>query len=106
MDYTDYLDSSVMYKLPAGIADHQQIAVIITLDGQDQLAAYEQADTAMSFGQFVNQSAEAAAIRERIAAEKAQVLAQLDAAGVNYTLGRDYATLLSGFSASPALADM
>ena len=97
VDYKDYLDSSVIYKLPAGIAEDQQIAVIITLDGEDQLEAYEQADTAMSFGQFVNQSAEAAAIRARIAQEKEQVLAQLDAAGVQYTLGRDYATLLSGF---------
>ena len=97
VDYSDYLDSSVIYKLPSGVAADQQIAVIITVDVPDQLSAYEKADTTMSFGKFVAQDREAAAIRDRIAQEKAQVLAQLDAAGVSYTVGRDYATLLSGF---------
>ena len=32
-DYESYLDSSVMYRLPEGIRDDEEISVIITVDG-------------------------------------------------------------------------
>jgi len=96
-DYSQYLDNSVMFQLADHIADDREISVIITVDVPDMLKAYEQADTTKSFAQYVLESQEAARIRDRIADEKAQILEKLDEAGVRYTTGLDYATLLSGF---------
>ncbi len=97
VDYTDYLDNSVMFQLADHIADDQEISVIITVDVPDMLSAYEQGSSTQSFAQYVLNAQEAADIQTQIAAEKAQILRKLDEAGVNYTTGLDYATLLSGF---------
>lgn len=97
VDYTEYLDNSVMFHLNENIPGNQEIAVIVTVDVPDILSAYENSDTSESLAQYVLNGQEAANIRESIAGEKAKILARLDEAGVTYTVGRDYATLLSGF---------
>ncbi|MBR5570214.1 MAG: leucine-rich repeat protein [Oscillospiraceae bacterium] len=97
VDYKDYLNNSVMFQLADHIADDQEISVIITVDVPDMLTAYEQGDSTQSFAQYVLNDQEAADIQSQIAGEKAQILQKLDEAGVNYTQGLDYATLLSGF---------
>ena len=97
VDYTDHLDNTVMQRLPEGIRDDQEISVIVTLDQMNLMDAYGQSDKTMSFSNFAAQSGEKEAIRQAIAADKAELLAKLDEKGVAYTLGRDYHTLLSGF---------
>ena len=97
VDYKQYLNNSVMFQLADHISDDREISVIITVDVPDMLQAYEQADTTQSFAGFVLESDAGAEIQSRIAAEKTAVLQKLDEAGVAYTTGLDYATLLSGF---------
>ena len=97
VDYSDYLDSSVMQPLPESIKDDEEISVIITLDQINLMDAYEQTAKTMSFRDFALTSSAADAIRGNIAREKAQILQTLDGQGIAYTTGEDYDTLLSGF---------
>ena len=97
VDYTDYLDSSVMQKLPDTVRDDQQISVIVLLDQTTILDAYREGDRTMSIREFATEGEEAAHIRQQIAGRKQTVLEDLEDAGVAYTTGADYDTLLSGF---------
>ena len=87
VNYQDFLDTSVMQKLPDTIRDDQEISVIIALDEQTLLEAYEATDKAMSFAQFALESDAAAEINARRDERKAQILASLEEAGVDYTAG-------------------
>ncbi len=97
VDYSKYLDNSVMQKLPEKIKDDQQISVIVLLDQATVLDAYDATDKAMSLTEFALNSNEAEAVRADIAAQKTQILSRLDEKGVSYAQGKDYDTLLSGF---------
>ncbi len=97
VDYSAYLDSSVMQKLPDSVKDHEEISVIILTDNATVMDAYNKARTDKSFKDFALGSDEAEAIRSAIAQEKAEILKNLEKAGVQYTVGADYDTLVSGF---------
>lgn len=97
VDYTDYLDSAVMQRLPQTIRDDQEISVIVTLNQINLMDAYESTDQTMSFSEFAAGCGERETIRAAIAADKAAILAKLDEKKIAYTLGKDYDTLLSGF---------
>ena len=93
----EYLDNSVMFQLPSGIKDDQIISVIVTVDVANIMDAYDQSDRTCSLQDFALNSQEAVDIMNRIQSEKARILSALDQKGVSYTLGEDYATLISGF---------
>ena len=97
VDYSDYLDKSVMQQLPERVRDDQQISVIILTDHANVLDAYEATAKTMSLREFALESDEATRIRRQIASTKEQVLKELDRQGIDYTTGADYDTLLSGF---------
>ena len=97
VDYTDYIDSSVMQQLPETVQADQEISVIILTNQATILEAYEAGAKTMSFTDFALSADEAQQIREAILLEKTQVLKELDAEGIAYTTGADYDTLLSGF---------
>lgn len=96
-DASKYFDSNHVLQLPEGVGKDQEISVIITVDVPDLMSAYEGTDKTMEFSDFVHNSDEAASIRGRIAAKKAEILANLDAEGIRYTTGENYDTVLSGF---------
>ncbi len=97
VNYKDYLDTSVMQKLPDTIRDDDEISVIILLDEQNLMDAYEASDKTMNFTQFALESDEAAAIVSKRDQRKAEILANLDKAGVNYAAGEEYSAAISGF---------
>lgn len=97
LEYEEYLDNSVMFKLPEGVGDDEEISVIISLDVVNIMDAYEGTDKTMSFKEFALESDEAARIEAEIASEKKEILAELDDLGIEYSLGEDYSTILSGF---------
>ena len=97
VDYKEYLDNSVMFPLPAGVGEDEQISVIITVDVINLMDAYEQTDKTMSFAEYALCSDEAAGLEALMADEKARILAKLDDLGISYTTGEDYSRLLSGF---------
>ncbi len=91
-----FLDGSVMYKLPETIEETDEISVIIEVKEKPLLEQYPGASSGMSFTEYAL-SDEAAAIRDRIAAEKQTLLADLDKAELKYETGENYANVLSGF---------
>ena len=97
VDYSKYLNSSVIFELPEGIGDNEEISVIVTLDNVDIMEAYANSNKTMSFTEYATVSDDAVAIREYIADAKADFLAKLDKKGISYTTGEDYDTVLSGF---------
>lgn len=97
LSFTDYLDSSVMFKLPDNVKDDDEISVIITVDVVNIMDAYEGTDKTMSFSEFALNSEAADNIRADIAKEKKEFLDKLNKNGIKYTEGEDYDTLLSGF---------
>ena len=91
-----FFDSSVIYALPKGVKDSDDLSLIIEVQGESILDAYEKKNRNESVAEFASTDS-ASAIRERIKADKAELLKLLDKAGVSYKTGADYATLLSGF---------
>ena len=100
----DYLDGSVMYKLPETVKETDEISVIIEVKEASLLEQYPGAASGMSFTQYAL-GEEAAAIRERIASEKRALTATLDEARLDYGLGADYAAVLSGFEVTIKAGD-
>jgi len=97
VDLSDYLDNSVMFQLPSTVKPEQVISVIVTVDVTNVMDAYDQSDRTASFQDFALYSDEAMQIKDQIQAEKARILSVLDEKGVAYTMGENYANLLSGF---------
>ena len=97
VDYTQYLNNNVVYKLPDTIRDDEAISIIVTTGEVALMDAYENTAKTMSFGQFALGSAEAAQVRENIQNKQAELLARLDEQELAYTLGEEYDTLLAGF---------
>jgi len=105
VDYSDYLDNSVVLQLPDGVTNDDEISVIITVDTATIMEAYEGTDKSMSFSDYALESEDAAKITAEIEDKKADILSRLDDLGVEYTVGEDYNTLLSGFAVSIKAGD-
>ncbi len=101
-----YVDSNVMFKLPDGVSDDEEISVIITLDIINLMDAYEKTDKTMSFADFALNSDAAKQIHDQISQQKAQILDALDQKAIGYTLGDEYNTLLTGFELVVRAADV
>jgi len=97
LDIKDYLNNSVMFELPDNVRDDQMISVIVTVDVENILDAYNATDKSVSFQDFALTSQTAADIQQQIQTEKSRILSALTEKGVAYTVGEDYATLVSGF---------
>ncbi len=97
VDYTDYLNSSVVYELPEGVGDDEEISVIVTTGTVALMDAYEGTDKTMSFADYALTSDDAAEIKAEIASDKTDVLARLDELNISYSTGENYDTILSGF---------
>ncbi len=96
-DYTQYLDNSVMFRLPDGISDDEEISVIVTVDAANIMDAYEGSDKTMSLSDFAKTSGQVSEIQDKISREKAIMLQSLDKQNIRYTEGEEYSTVLSGF---------
>ena len=99
VDYKDYLDESVAYKLPDTVKDDDKISIIIILEDIVNIYdAYQKSDKSMSLTDFALFSQEAKQIEAQIAARKAEILSKLDEQDLEYTVsGLEYSTLLAGF---------
>ena len=93
---SQFLDSSVMYKLPDTVKDTDDISVIIRVKEASLLDTYEAGDKALSFTEYVY-SSEAALVADKILAEKSTILSSLDVQNINYTTGADYKAIFGGF---------
>ncbi|MBR3779379.1 MAG: leucine-rich repeat protein [Clostridia bacterium] len=96
VNYLDYLNSNVAFKLPDGVKADDDISVIIRVDRTSVMDAYDRTDKTMSLQEYALTD-EAKAVIAAIDARKAQLLTLLDEQGIEYQLGEDYNTLFSGF---------
>ena len=96
-DYTDYLDSSVMYKLPDHIGDNDEISVIVTVDTANVMDIYEKGDKAQSLSALASDEDLVSEIKSNVSDEKAKVLKELRSNNVSFKEGEEYCTVLSGF---------
>jgi len=97
VDYSEYIDSSVMFRLPEAIKEDDEISVIITVDVPDLMTKYEGSDKTMSFKEYAAFGDTAEKTSAKIDREKNRILKELERKGIDYTLGEDYNTVLSGF---------
>ena len=96
-DRSQYFDTSVVQKLPEEINLTDEISIIIELPGYTVLDYYRGADTDANFSHYYSNSAEAKKAVEEIEKDIDSKIKMLDDAGVNYTMGLEYSTLLRGF---------
>jgi len=96
VNYQDYLDSNVAFRLPDGVKEDEEISVIIRYDLPTVLDAYEKTDKTMSLLDYYATD-EAEEVIESIRARKKAILTTLTEQGVAYKEGEDYDTLFAGF---------
>lgn len=94
-DISKYFSNAVV-ALPSTVKDDQRISLIVEVDADSILDAYERSAKTMSVSEFIR-SDEAADIRERIANKNASLIKKLKSDGIEYSLGTSYDTLLAGF---------
>ncbi len=94
-DISKYFSNAVV-ALPDTVKDDQIISLIVEVDAESLLDAYEASDRTMSISEFA-MSDEAAALRANISAESAELIEKLDKAGYSYELGVNYDTVIAGF---------
>lgn len=97
VDYTEYLNSDVMYQLPESVGENEQISIIVSTGEICLMDAYEASAKTMSFGEYVRSSPEAETVRAAVSSRRDEILSRLDALDMAYTTGEEYDTLLSGF---------
>ncbi len=95
-DYTSFLNSAVVQKLPSSVKDDDIISVIIEVGTPTLMDAYNETSKTMSFGSFVR-TEEADKIKEQIKAEKESYLASLEKEGIDYIEGVEYSSIFAGF---------
>ena len=93
----DYFDDSVIYRLPDTISENQDISVIVSLnDTPSVMDRYFEDEEGGSLTDYVN-SAAAGAVAGNVRREVQKTVKKLDKAGINFTCGEEYSTILSGF---------
>ena len=95
-NYKDYLDNSIMYRLPDTVNDNDTISVIVKLDAPALLDRYEETDRAMSFTEYYFTDARGE-VEAEIAKEKDAYLKLLTKNGIDFETGAEYSAVLSGF---------
>ncbi len=99
------LDGKVVHKLPSSVKDTDIISLIIRTDLPGVMEAYKEADTDLSLAEYAK-SEDGLAIKQRIADKRDELLAHLNAAGLDYDTGLCYDTVLSGFEITIKAGDL
>lgn len=97
VNYSQYLDNKVMFRLPDTVGADQDISVIITVDNPTVLDAYEKSAKTMSFTEYALYGDEAKEIKETVSEKKNALLGKLDKKGIAYLEGDEYSAVLCGF---------
>lgn len=95
-DVDKYFNSEVVYKLPETVADNDEVSVIVTMSTQSVMDAYTVSKTNQTISEFASTD-EAQVIADNVAAERVKLINKLEKSGVNFTVGEEYDTIISGF---------
>ncbi len=91
-----FFDDEVVYKLPSEIASNQEISVIVSMNTETILDVYSVNKKDKTISEFVT-TKEAKKVAASIEKQANALISKLDRAGVKYTLGERYDTIISGF---------
>ncbi len=95
-DITQFLDGSVVQKLPSTVKNTDTISLIVDTKLPAIMDAYDKTNKTSSMLEFAS-SSEAKKLMADASAKKDSILAALDKKGVKYTKGANYTTVFSGF---------
>ena len=93
----EFLNEDVVYKLPETVSDDQDISVIVTMSNETLTESYKLADSNLTLPEYVN-SKEGKKVSQKITKAGNKLINMLKSAGVRYTLGNRYDTVISGFT--------
>lgn len=91
-----YLNKSVAYQLPETVADEEIISVIVKMDTDTVLDAYDKTSKNATLAEYMT-TKKAKGVRATNDKAKNALVKALNKANVAYTLGVEYDLLLSGF---------
>ena len=94
--YKNFLNSSVMHKLPDTVKDDDEISVIVMLDSAPLIETYDDKGE-LTFAEYVLSSENSKALCEEVDADRSKLLAALNKANVEYKVGAEYSTILAGY---------
>ncbi len=100
----NYLDSSLVYRLPDTVKESDKISIIIRTDEVALLDAYQEAKTDISFAEYAS-GEEGERFKAEILDKKEEILADLDKTSIDYVTGADYSAILSGFEVTITAKD-
>ena len=103
-DLSPYYDENVTYKLPENVNGDEIISVIVKLNTDSVLDAYEKSAKDVSVSDYVL-TASAASVSKTVESERKKLIKKLSASGINYTLGETYDTVLGGFEINLKASD-
>lgn len=92
----DFYDDSVIYKLPEGVAETQEISVIVEMSMNSLMDVYKLTSVRSTASEYVNSRA-AREVADSISINRSSLIRKLNKSGVQYKLGATYDTVLSGF---------
>ncbi len=95
MDIEQYYDENVVFKLPETVSKDEEISVIVEMSNKPLFEEYKQT-AYKTVGDYV-QSSEGMEKAEAIKNDTDKLVKKLTKAGINFTVGEKYNTLLSGF---------
>ncbi|MBQ7387529.1 MAG: leucine-rich repeat protein [Clostridia bacterium] len=95
--FENFLDGSVMYKLPSSIDKDQELSLIVMLKSTASvLDSYNNTNQTIAFTEYYD-SAEAQSVRENVASDIDKMDSLLSAKHLPYEIGARYDTVFSGF---------
>ena len=92
----DFYDNSVIQKLPESVSTMEEISVIVTMNTDSVMDAYEKSAKNKTLSEFVS-SKEGRQAASKVERERSKLVKTLKKAGVEYELGEEYDTIVSGF---------
>lgn len=92
----EFYDETVIYQLPDSVAMDTEISVIVTMSTKSLVKTYLSEESEETVSKFIA-SKEGKETARKIATERKNLIHKLKKSGVNYTLGEQYDTVLSGF---------
>lgn len=92
----NFFDPNVVYKVPQTVASEEVISVIVTMSTETVMDAYQKSATEKTLSEYAV-TKEAEKVADKIVRESDSLMSLLRAAGVDFTVGERYDTILSGF---------
>ena len=99
-----FYDKNVVRKLPDGVADNQLLSIIVSMDTQTVMDAYENSATDKSFDEYLL-SQEGKTASKAVKTASQELIKLLNKSNIDYTLGEEYDTIISGFEVTVQASD-